>query len=287
MASLLDLAATSAACALGYGCTHPLETIKVREMLAPAGSHRSMLALAIRIVREEGFSQLYSGFSAGLARAIVQGGGRLFLYDQTKRALPKQYSGTDAGRLAAGTFAGMGAALAATPIDTVRTMQQSATRTIGHGTTAPPLGALGVASKLVREGGVLSLWTGSGAAASRCAVLTAVQCATYDRAKQVAISACGLRADDVRTHLAASMISGVASTTATTPFDNVKTVQIVSRLDAWRAARAVWRDGGGARGFLRGWWSVYLRLAPHTVIMFVSLERMRSELGIRSDEGGL
>ncbi|KAG8463126.1 hypothetical protein KFE25_011123 [Diacronema lutheri] len=280
MDGLLDVCATSAACALGYGATHPLETIKVREMLAPAGVHRSTLALASRIVREEGVPALYAGFSAGLARAVVQGGGRLFFYERCKRALPDRHARSDAGRLLAGTCAGAGAALLGAPIDTVRTVQQSVSRAAGgRGVGSVGGGALDVAARLVREGGVLSLWTGSGAAVARCAVLTAVQCATYDRAKELAAAAAGVRTDDVRAHLAASLLSGVASTTATTPFDNVKTVQMVRRSSALAASRAVWREGGGARGFLRGWWSVYARIAPHTVIMFCSLEWLRAALG--------
>jgi solute carrier family 25 uncoupling protein 8/9 len=140
---------------------------------------------------------------------------------------------------------------------------------------------LAVTARLVRESGVRSLWTGSGVAVARCAMLTAVQCATYDRAKLLAMGASGLSATDARTHLAASLISGVASTTATAPFDNVKTIQIVRRLPgALDGARAVWRDGGGVKGFFRGWWSIYLRIAPHTVIVFCSLERIRGALGI-------
>lgn len=278
--SALDLCAASAACALGYGATHPLETLKVREMLAPAGSARSMPSLVARIVREEGLGALYAGFSAGLARAVVQGGGRLFLYGEVKRALPERNADTDAGRLAAGALAGAGAALLGAPIDAVRTTQQGAAR-------ARSEGALAVGARLVREGGVLALWTGSGASVARCAALTAVQCATYDRAKQAAVRTCGLRSDDVRAHLAGALLSGLASTTATTPFDNVKTVQIVRRLGALDAARAVWRDGGGPAGFARGWWPAYLRLAPHTAVMFLALERLRAALGLRSEGGGL
>jgi hypothetical protein len=67
----LDLAASSAACALGNGVLHPLETIKVREMIAPAG-RSSAASIAFRIVREEGAGALYAGICTGLLRAVVQ-----------------------------------------------------------------------------------------------------------------------------------------------------------------------------------------------------------------------
>ncbi|KAJ1641223.1 mitochondrial carrier domain-containing protein [Pavlovales sp. CCMP2436] len=275
----LDLTASSAACALGNGIVHPLETIKVREMTSPAGS--SAASIALSIVRKEGTGALYAGFNAGLARAVVQGGGRLFLYERCKRALPAGYTkDSDLGRMAAGSAAGAGAALVGSPIDTVRTVQQSVMRRAG--TQPLPAGsAFGVAAQLVRDGGVRSLWTGAGAAVTRCAVLTASQCATYDRAKLLTVGFAGWADTDVRAHLAASMLSGVVSTTATAPLDNIKTVQIVSKCGALQAARLVWSGGGGVKGFFRGWGSIYLRLAPHTVIMFCSLEWMRTRLGIR------
>ena len=64
----------------------------------------------------------------------------------------------------------------------------------------------------------------------RCAMLTAMQCGTYDRAKEAAGHLLGTSQTDVGTHFAASLASGIASTTATVPFDNVKTIQIVQRL---------------------------------------------------------
>ena len=64
----------------------------------------------------------------------------------------------------------------------------------------------------------------------RCAMLTAMQCGTYDRAKEAAGHLLGTSQTDVGTHFAPSLASGIASTTATVPFDNVKTIQIVQRL---------------------------------------------------------
>ena len=61
-------------------------------------------------------------------------------------------------------------------------------------------------------------------------MLTAMQCGTYDRAKEAAGHLLGTSQTDVGTHFAPSLASGIASTTATVPFDNVKTIQIVQRL---------------------------------------------------------
>lgn len=275
----LEFVASSGACALGYGVTHPLETIKVRQMCLPAGS-ASPLRLAVDIVRAEGAQGLFVGIKAGLARSVAQGGCRLCFYDQLKGALPAEHRQNDAARLLAGSLAGALAALVGQPIDTVRTTQQADTA------AGAARGVVHVTRQLVAEAGVLSLWRGSSAAVARCAVLTASQCATYDRSKGLLTAApARWRADELRTHVGAALISGVVTTTATVPLDNIKTTMIVSNAPAAEAAALVYRSGGGALGFLRGWGSVYVRLAPHTVIMFCALERLRALFGIeRRDE---
>ena len=93
---------------------------------------------------------------------------------------------------------------------------------------------------LAREG-VLGLWQGTTPAATRAAVLTASQCATYDSIKQFLLT--GIRpttaslasslgfdgiyvenmGDGFRTHFTASMVTGIVSTTLTNPVDVVKT----------------------------------------------------------------
>lgn len=267
-AAALELLASTGACACACTATYPFETIKVRTMLTRA--ELSAFSVAVRIVKEEGFSTLYAGLGPAVLRAVIQGGVRLALYEQCKKCIP----GSSGGNLVLGMGAGAVGALVVAPLDTIRTMQQSIVRT---STNAPRTGALPLVAGLVREGGMASLWMGSSMAVWRCAVLTAVQCGTYDQAKAAAGRLLGTSQTDAGAHVAASLASGVACTSATVPFDNVKTIQIVHRLPtALQGARVVWCEGGGARGFFRGWTSSYLRTAPHTMILFCSLEWIRS-----------
>ncbi len=55
----------------------------------------------------------------------------------------------------------------------------------------------------------------------RAAVLTASQCATYDEVKSRLLALTGW-ADSLGAHLAASMVTGLVTTTATNPVDVVK-----------------------------------------------------------------
>lgn len=58
-------------------------------------------------------------------------------------------------------------------------------------------------------------------------MLTSVQCAVYDGTKRWWMAVTGM-ADGPATHLGASMLTGLATTTATTPVDVVKTNMFAS-----------------------------------------------------------
>jgi hypothetical protein len=60
----------------------------------------------------------------------------------------------------------------------------------------------------------------------RAAALTGTQCASYDAAKQAWMARTGM-GDTPVTHLGASMVTGLATTTITAPVDLIKTKMFV------------------------------------------------------------
>ena len=135
---------------------------------------------------------------------------------------------------------------------------------------------------------------------ARSAILTASQCAAYDGAKSFVRGTRrslgpenSEKSDDLFTHLCASMLTGLVTTTVTNPVDMIKTQLYVSSPGpnsskgvqrrapggAAEAARDVLRREG-PRGFMRGWTANYLRLGPQTVITFVALEQLRKLAGM-------
>jgi solute carrier family 25 uncoupling protein 8/9 len=144
---------------------------------------------------------------------------------------------------------------------------------------------------------------------TRSAALTASQCAAYDSAKSFVRKWRRGEEDDLLTHLCASMLTGLVTTTVTNPVDMIKTQLYMSAAtnsesaatrneSAGSAARqkrevkksaqpagavAAARDvlkREGPRGFMRGWSANYLRLGPQTVITFVALEQFRRLAGM-------
>ena len=204
-------------------------------------------------------------------------------------------AGDVASKVAAGAASGAFAAFLLNPTELIKT------RFMARG---PELrnSAWACAAGIARERGVAGLWRGAGMSTARSAILTAAQCAAYDGAKSFVRGTRrslgpenSEKSDDLFTHLCASMLTGLVTTTVTNPVDMIKTQLYVSspgpnstKLSASRvrapggaaeAARDVLRREG-PRGFMRGWTANYLRLGPQTVITFVALEQLRKLAGM-------
>ena len=217
-----------------------------------------------------------------------------------RRGASASSSGGDvASKVAAGAASGAFAAFLLNPTELIKT------RFMARGPESRN-SAWACAAGIARERGIAGLWRGAGMSTARSAILTASQCAAYDGAKSFVRGArsgsepAESESDDLFTHLCASMLTGLVTTTVTNPVDMIKTqlyvsdVQLpddskgpgpvsASRARAPRGAAEAARDvlrREGPRGFMRGWTANYLRLGPQTVITFVALEQLRKLVGM-------
>ena len=63
-------------------CIQPMDMVKTRiQLSATNGGVTNPLTIGSQLLRDEGFSGLYSGLSAGILRQVVYTGSRLGLYD--------------------------------------------------------------------------------------------------------------------------------------------------------------------------------------------------------------
>lgn len=196
-------------------------------------------------------------------------------------------------KVAAGLASGAFAAALLNPTELVKTrMMADATARGRAGTSlgAPftSRGPIAIVLSIVRAEGLRGLWKGAGMSMTRSATLTASQCATYDEVKGFWMRATGAE-DGLGTHLCASMLTGLVTTTVTNPVDMIKTQLYVERgpncggdnAGAGGALRRVLAREGLA-GLMRGWSANYLRLGPQTVITFVALEKFRGLAGMEA-----
>jgi solute carrier family 25 oxoglutarate transporter 11 len=77
-------------------------------------------------------------------------------------------------------------------------------------------------SRIVKEEGVTSLWSGAGPTILRACALNVAMLVTYDEAKERLTKRFG-KGHDKAILFAASMLSACATSTASLPFDNIKT----------------------------------------------------------------
>ncbi|CAG9465751.1 unnamed protein product [Pedinophyceae sp. YPF-701] len=289
-----ELAVSGSAVGIATTCTTPIDVVKTHMQLRPAyqpgsGQPRppGILGTAAALVRSDGPAALTYGLTPALLRAVTYGGVRLGLYKPLKELMvpaagpgptdhdPSKTSTGDvpvAGKLAAATLSGALAGGASSPMDLVKVRMQAG---------GAREGVAGVLRTLVQADGVGGLWKGSGPSMARAAILTASQLVTYEEVKRGVRSATGWQ-EGFGVQVAASMATGLVTTTATAPVDVVKTRMFVGgRRGAGplESALGILR-AEGPRGLLRGWAASYVRLGPQTAITFLAAEQLRRLAGM-------
>jgi hypothetical protein len=165
----------------------------------------------------------------------------------------------------------------AAPLDLIRTRQAAAQG------AAPSMAR--VVATVVRREGPAGLFAGSAALMGRAATFNVAQLLTYDACKDKAVGVLGM--GGVCVHVAAALGAGLCATLASAPFENIKTLQQVGTGGAGGVggnggsvaalARHLYQQGG-AGAFFRGFVPLYIKIAPHTMVVFCVTEQLRGVL---------
>ncbi|KAL5264150.1 hypothetical protein ACHWQZ_G005285 [Mnemiopsis leidyi] len=272
----------------GMGATvvvQPLDLLKNRMQLSGEGgaarAHRTVFHAGLSVLKSEGVSGLYKGLSAGLARQILYTTTRVGVYT----TLFEKFSGPDGKP--PGFFTKAGCALTAGAIGSfVGTPAEiSLIRMTADGGLPPEKrrnykSVFNAISRISKEEGVLTLWRGCGPTVGRAMVVNIAQLVTYSSAKEQLL-ATGYFKDNVLCHFASSMISGLVTTIASMPVDICKTriqnMKVVNGVPEYKGAVDVFLKtvrNEGLFSLWKGFTPYYARLGPHTVIMFLLLEKL-------------
>jgi len=252
-------------------CTAPLDMIKVR--MQTAAEKKGVVNTGLDIIRREGGFSFWRGTGPSIARGFFFGGARLGLYTPLKQLISaKDGAPTFTEKILAGSISGGLAAAATSPIELLKTQLQS---------RKDKAGSVDIMRDIVKKDGVRGLWKGCVPGLLRSSLLTASQCAVYDESKRAIVRYTG--ADDgVKLHVMASLLSGLVTTTITNPLDVIKTRMFVGKSRSMvECATDVFKTRG-LRGFMLGWSASYVRLGPHTMLMFVTAESLRKLAGLQS-----
>eukprot|EP00434_Breviolum_minutum_P008325 symbB.v1.2.007346.t1/scaffold425.1/size368629/10 len=269
--------------------THPADVLKVRLQLTgecnpakPTLTAREIGLVARRLAATEGLGSFYCGISASWLRMSTFGTLRHGLYGVIEKRGKDCTNGQVSlpWRICSGLLAGSTAALAANPADVVLIRMQADSgwpmaqrrgyRHVYHGLSC-----------ILRTEGLGALYRGAGPTAMRAALVTMSQLATYEELKGQALKA-GF-ANDLRLHLACAMASGTVACLATQPVDCVKTRIInmqstcgVNYLGPIDVVRKTLRTEGPL-AFYKGLSATFLRLWPHTVLLWLAQEAISKQ----------
>ncbi|CAM9915949.1 unnamed protein product [Ascophyllum nodosum] len=202
---------------------HPADLVKTRMQLLEQNEKKTnAVSVAKDLVKNEGVQGLYAGLSAALARQASYTTLRLGLYDFMKRAVIDGFGKGKlhplVARIGVGAVSGGIASFFSCPIE-VCLVRMQADGKLPKDQQRGYRGVFHALYKIAKDEGVLAYWRGGGTTVTRAMVVSVSQIATYDQAK----ASLAPHLKGFLRHLVAGVISALTFTTASMPFDTVKT----------------------------------------------------------------
>lgn len=268
----------------------PVDVVKTRLQMDGSNAvrlYKGSVDCASKLLRAEGLPALYKGLCPALLRQSTYGSLRYGLYNPIRDMLGVDPANPNAipfwKKLAAGGGAGAIASGIANPTDLVKVRMQ----TDGMSAVKTYNGVLHCFTKIVRDEGVLGLWTGVGPTVGRATALAGAELATYDEAR-VQLKQTGISSEGLSLHVSAAFVSGFVATVASSPFDVVKSRVMGQPVDA--SGRGTLYSGmidcfgkmvynEGPLSLYKGFWPNFGRVVPRVVTVFVGMEQLKARFG--------
>lgn len=275
--------------------TMPVDVVKTRlQMDGSSGikQYNGSMDCATKLVKAEGPSALFKGLPPALVRQSTYGSLRYGLYGPIKGSL-----GIEAGKpvplwkkIVAGGAAGAIASAVANPTDLLKVkLQTDGMLKDAEGNFLPKRfsGMVDAFTTIIKEEGVLSLWTGVGPTVGRATALAAAELATYDELKTQLLGT-GYFSPGLLLTVTTAFGSGYVSTVASSPFDVVKsrvmgqpqnpdgTGKLYSGMvDCFVKSS----QKEGVMSLYNGFWPNFGRVVPRVTIVFVVMEQLKKNFG--------
>jgi hypothetical protein len=241
------------------------------------------------VYNEQGYRRgLMKGITASMLREATYSSLRMGLYDSIKIVIAPSGTSKDQfsllQKLIAGAGSGAIGSFLATPTDLIKIRFQSYSPRHPN----PYRNTFDAFYRIANdEHGFRGLYRGGTPTVVRAALLTSVQLSSYDQSKRALLRSNAF-GDNVVTHLTASVISGLITTTIVNPVDVIKTRVMcdnasnerlyTSPVDCFRKTFV----GEGSRALFKGWLANYLRIGPHCLVALPLAEFIRKALGADS-----
>lgn len=254
--------------------THPLDLLKV--LVQTQTERMSSMAVARKIIQEQGFFALYNGISASFLRQYTYTLTRFGVYTvgasymdtntMTRKTFLAAVSGLTGG------FVGAPADLLNVRLQNDVKLPLDQRRNYKH--------VFDGLMRVCREEGWQHLFNGASVAAIRGMFMTVGQIAFYEQSKDVMVQTFGFQ-PNMNTYILASMIAASAATTLTQPLDVVKTRRMNAQAGEYSGLTdiVIKTAREGPLAFFKGYVPSFTRILPHTVLMFLGIEFLRTRFG--------
>lgn len=274
----------------------PVDVVKTRLQMDGSGGAVKQYAgsadCAKKLVASEGPTALFKGLPPALVRQSTYGSLRYGLYGPIKNSM-----GIKAGekvplwkKIVAGGGAGAIASAVANPTDLLKVrLQADGMAKDAEGNLLPKryTGMVDAFGKVVKEEGVLALWTGVGPTVGRATALAAAELATYDEVKTQLLGT-GFFTPGLLLTVTTAFASGYVSTVASSPFDVVKSRVMGQPMTADGKptlysgmvdcfVKTSQKEGPGS--LYNGFWPNFGRVVPRVTIVFVVMEQLKNNFG--------
>lgn len=270
-------------------CTFPTDTIKTRiqtDSPLAGGRTQSAVYLIRALYRQYGVRGYFIGATPAILRQGTYSGVKMALYEPIRnffcdedtivhKRIPIQYM------IVAGMLSGGIGTLFVNPFELLKTRMQS--QRFSKAPLQQSMASL--MAQFIKNEGLLSLWrVGAIPAIQRNMTVNASELTAYDFSKQYFVSR-GYNGEHTGLHILCSVIAGLSSALAATPFDLVKT-----RIMTQNPAAPIYRGTlhcmscivreEGVLALWRGFLPHFMRLGPWAVIFFVTYEKVKRIAGL-------
>ncbi|PVU89119.1 hypothetical protein BB561_003635 [Smittium simulii] len=248
------------------------------------------------ILKNEGPMALEKGLGCAYLYQIMLNGLRVGLYEPIKYNVARTLGQpTDSSNpnlaigLVSGSISGVLGAAAGSPFYLVKTRLQSSSNFAAIGHQHHYTGIVNAFKTIYSQGGIKGLYQGVSAACLRVGVGSPVQLVSYDYCKNYfgkLFGEPGAPDNSLKTHFASGMVSSFFLVLAMNPFDVISTRMYNQKKDPITHKGLLYNSlmdcivktakAEKISGFYKGLFAHYLRIGPHTILMFICFEQIKS-----------
>jgi solute carrier family 25 oxoglutarate transporter 11 len=264
-------------------CIQPIDMVKVRiQLLGEGGTaigSRNPFVVAGQLVKADGFFSLYKGLSAGLLRQATYTTARMGLFRQVSNAMatpdkkPLPFWKKSVAAISAGGLA----SVFGTPADVALIRMQS-DKTLPVEKRRNYKNVIDALVKISKQEGVSGMFKGNVPVVYRAMALNFGMLAINDQALETLRQ---FTSNATAVSVGAKLASGFFASFCSLPFDFVKTrmQKQIKNPDGTYPYRSFPHCVGrvlkeeGPMAFYRGFWTYYVRIAPHAMITLWVLDQ--------------